>query len=229
MNKLIELNEEGMFLGDIPFFGGDITIDNWTRDYPPNGMYSAKYNGTRLDTGEWIDGEWIDTVENNIGLVVYNTTTKEQLKIIALGPIPEGYTTQVPKEFDYWDGSLWITDIALRNTVLKARKLAEINHDLEVALSALRVEYPESEIMSWVKQESEARSWLRDNTRPTPLIDLIASSRGLDKALLINKVIQKSDQYAFAVGTAIGRRQMLEDQIKAIAIGQESLLDQIKF
>lgn len=170
-----------------------------------------------------------DYIENNVGITVYSTKTKEPLKISELGPIPDGYTSQVPKEFDYWDGSLWITDMVLRNATLKKRKLAEINNDLETALAALRVEYPESEIMSWTKQETEARAWLRDNTRATPLIDLIASQRGLDKALLINKVIEKSDQYSFAVGSAIGRRQMLEDQVKLVEVGKESKLDQIKF
>lgn len=175
-------------------------------------------------------GDWTAIQVNDDGTkTVYNTSTKEPRTISAYEDVPAGYTAQVPREFDYWDGSLWITDVGLRNTELKKRKLAEINHDMEVALANLRVEYPESEIMSWTKQENEARAWLRDNTRATPLIDLISSQRGLDKALLINKVIQKADQYALAVGTAVGRRQLLEDQVKAIAVGQESKLDQIKF
>lgn len=168
--------------------------------------------------------------ENHLGKIVYNVTTKEPKTIDYLGPIPpEGYTTQVPREFDTWDGSLWITDMVLRNKTLRKQKMSEVNAAFENAMLSVRSEYTESEIMSWAKQESEARKWLRDNTYTTPLIDLIADARGLDKLDLINKVVLKADQYAYATGVAVGRRQQLEDQVNAIAVGQESKLDQIKF
>lgn len=175
-------------------------------------------------------GDWTAIQVNDDGTkVVYNTTTKEPKTISAYEDDPVGYTSQVPKEFDYWDGSLWITDLQLRNTVLKQRKLTEINHAMELALASLRIEYPESEIMSWTKQESEARLYLINPNHKTPLLDLIVESRGMDKLELINKVILKAEQYAFAVGMAVGRRQMLEDQIKAIKVGEENKLAQIQF
>lgn len=219
--KAYELDKNGYYIGDIPFFTEENKPAYYTLVPMTKSFFKPKFNGTK-----WVEG---DTRENYIGTTVYSISDKSALVITQLGPIPDGYTVQVPKEFDYWDGSLWITDIALRNATLKKRKLAEINHDLEVALSVLRSEYPESEIMTWNKQESEARAWMRDNTRPTPLVDLIASQRNIDKVLLINKIIEKSDQYAYAVGSAIGRRQMLEDKVKSVAVGQESKLDQIKF
>lgn len=229
MNKLIELTQDGFFAGDYPYFGGGNPLSNWTKDYPPSGLFKAKYTGKRQATGEWVGGQWIETVENHIGEVVYNTTTKESLVINQLGPIPEGYTDQVPREFDYWDGSLWITDLELRNRILKARKIREINNACEESISVLRSEYPDSEVISWSKQEIEARKALTDPNYPTPLVDLIAEARGMDRIELINKIIQKSDQYAYAVGLAIGRRQYIEDRIKAISIGEESMLDQITF
>ena len=160
---------------------------------------------------------------------VYKTSDKSVLTIPKWANAPIGYTNQVPREFDSWDGNLWITDAVLRNKTLKRRKLVEINAAFEVAMLSVRVDYTESEIMSWSKQETEAKSWLLNNNHPTPLLDLIASARSLDKATLINKVILKSDQYAYATGVAVGRRQYLEDCIALIAVGQESKLDQIKF
>lgn len=204
-------------------------MPDWTYSRPPGGMYKAKYTGTRTSTGEWKNGSWIDDVENNIGKVIYNTTTKESKTITEIGPIPAGWTEMEPKEFDYWDGSLWITDLVLRNQVLKQRKINSINQKFEDAMQAVRWEYTESEIMSWYKQEGEARYWLKDNTYPTPLVDLIAEARGLEKSDLINKIITKADQYAVATGIAVGRRQACEDQIKAITVGNEAQLDQIQF
>lgn len=167
--------------------------------------------------------------ENNIGVVVYSTTTKEPKTIDALGPIPVGYTKQVPREFDYWDGSLWITDVVLKNKTLRKRKMTVINAAFENAMLAVRNEYTESEIMSWPKQEAEAKKWLADNKYPTPILDLIAEARNVDKLDLINKVITKANQYAYATGVAIGRRQHLEDRVALVEVGQEYKLDQINF
>ena len=160
---------------------------------------------------------------------IYKTEDKTLVVIPGWAPIPAGYTDLVPKEFDRWDGSLWITDLPARLVYLKAKKLQQINEALESALSQLRVEYPESEIMSWTKQETEARGYILDPLANTPMIDLISDARGIDKTLLVGKVIEKSDAYSAAVGMAIGRRQMLEDQVNKFKVGQEKALDKIKF
>lgn len=220
--KAYELDANGYYIGDIPFFDPNTAPPFYTRVEMVGSFFKPKFDGKK-----WIEG---DTRENHLGTIVYNVVTKEPKVVDYLGPIPpEGYTTQVPREFDYWDGQLWITDLVLRNKTLRQRKLKEVNTDFEKAMLAVRNDYTESEIMSWSKQEDEARKWLADNSVATPLLDLIASARGLDKATLLNKVVLKADQYAYATGVAVGRRQQLEDQIALIAIGQESKLDQIKF
>lgn len=162
---------------------------------------------------------------------VYNTTDKSAVQIPTWAPCPVGYTSQVPKEFDYWEdvNNLWETDMQLRNKTLKRRKMLEINHAFETSMLAVRNDYTESEIMSWTKQEVEARRWLKDPEYDTPICDLISQARGMDKTELINKIIIKADQYAYATGLAVGRRQACEDQVNAVPVGQEAKLDQIKF
>ena len=220
--KAYELDKNGYYISDIPFFDPNSTPPFYTTVAMTGRFFKPKFDGIK-----WVEGE---TRENHLGKTVYNIVTKEPKIVDYLGPIPpEGYTTQVPREFDYWDGQLWIADKVLKNKVLKQRKLSQINAAFENAMLAVRSDYTESEIMSWSKQEYEARRWLTDNTHPTPLLDLIAEARGLDKTMLLNKVVLKADQYAYATGLAVGRRQQLEDQILAVAIGQESKLDQINF
>lgn len=220
--KAYELDKNGYYIADIPFFDLATAPPYYTQVVLVGSFFKPKFDGKN-----WVEG---DTRENHLGTIVYDVVSKEPKVIDYLGPIPpEGYTTQVPREFDKWDGSLWITDLVLKNKTLRKRKMATINADFENAMLAVRSEYTESEIMSWAKQESEARKWLRDNTSVTPLIDLIADARGLDKSNLINKIVLKADQYAYATGVAVGRRQQLEDQVNAVAVGQESKLDQIKF
>lgn len=221
--KAYELDKDGYYISDIPFFDATTAPKYYTLVVMSGSFFKPKFDGTK-----WVEG---DTRENHIGQTVYRIADKAPLLITTLGPIPEGYTAQVPREFDTWDGSLWITDLVLRNKVLKQRKMTEINNALEQALSALRTEYPESEIMSWTKQEDEARRFLKYGAAAvaTPLIDHIVEARGCDKLELINKIVLKADQYAYAVGMAVGRRQYLEDQVMAIAIGDESKLDQYHF
>lgn len=219
--KAYELDQNGFYVTDIPFFDQNTAPKYYTQVPLTQSFFKPKFDGTK-----WVEG---DTRENHIGQTVYRITDKSPLVITTLGPIPDGYTAQVPKEFDQWDGQLWITNTALRNTVLKRRKMNEINTSFETALSQLRSEYPESEIMSWTKQEDEARRYLLDNTIATPLVDSIVEARGCDKAELINKIVLKADQYSYAVGMAVGRRQYLEDRVMVVAIGHESELDQYHF
>lgn len=108
---------------------------------------------------------------------------------------------------------------------LCARQLREINAACEAELAAIRAKYPESEVLSWAKQEDEARRWQawadEDEPNPaeepaTPLVDMLAAERGMDKAELVGRIIAKADAYTQAVGVAVGKRQRLEDQLDAI-------------
>ncbi len=92
---------------------------------------------------------------------------------------------------------------------LKAKEV--INLDYTTKVNALTVDVPNNEILTWIKQESEARSYLADNTVATPLIDALCAARGIAKDYLIGKIIQKADAYAVAIGTLTGERQKAED------------------
>jgi len=90
---------------------------------------------------------------------------------------------------------------------LREKQLAEINARCEKELQALRVTYPYSEVLTWDKQEAEARAG------GGPLIDALAAARGIDKQELIARIIAKADAYATAVGEILGRRQAEEDAL----------------
>ena len=48
------------------------------------------------------------------------------------------------------------------------------------------------------------------------MLEQIARVRGVPLDLLIEKVIEKSNQFAVAIGIIIGKRQQLEDRLMAI-------------
>jgi len=50
-------------------------------------------------------------------------------------------------------------------------KLIDINKSFEIEMSALTSQYPASEMLSWSKQEAEARAYEADPLASTPLVD----------------------------------------------------------
>lgn len=99
---------------------------------------------------------------------------------------------------------------------LKSGKRAELSKKCEADIAALRAGYPESEVLSWSKQEDEARALVADANAATPLLDALSEARGIDKAVLAGRVIAKADAFAGISGTLIGKRQRLEDQLDAL-------------
>lgn len=123
--------------------------------------------------------------------------------------------------FSVGDDLLMVAAVAEENVSLysfhpddyRAHKLAEIKAACEAELSALQAEYPESEVLSWDKQEREARAFVADPAAPVPLISGLAAAREIDVQDLANRIIQKADAYTAAIGAALGKRQKLEDQL----------------
>lgn len=129
---------------------------------------------------------------------------------------------QFLNRFDYElvDNTLMLNPIVPPAPTLNALKLAkkaEITQAFNLNMSAVVGDTPNHEISSWGKQEAEARAFANAATtnNPTPLIDNLATARGIPKALLAGKIIQKADLYSSYSGQLIGKRQGLEDAIDA--------------
>ena len=97
-------------------------------------------------------------------------------------------------------------------------KLADKADQLKNSLLA---GYPQTEIESFYRQEKEALAWQADHNTPTPMLSQIARVRGVPLDMLINKVIEKSAQFAVAIGIIIGQRQEFEDRLLALKTPQE--------
>ena len=81
--------------------------------------------------------------------------------------------------------------------------------------------YPQTEIESFYRQEKEALAWQADHNTPTPMLSQIARVRGVPLDMLIEKVIEKSAQFAVAIGIIIGQRQAFEDRLLALKTPEE--------
>ena len=111
------------------------------------------------------------------------------------------------------DGSIEARFRELTNAELSPYLLTDINADYQREIALITSGIPVSEISTWTKQESEARAYIIDSNASTPFIDAICTARGCEKSYLVNKIIEKADEYAVAVGTLTGVRQKLEKEI----------------
>ena len=93
----------------------------------------------------------------------------------------------------------------------KAAKLAEINSTYDAATSSLVATYPQTELLTFDQQESEARAYDADPTSETRLVDMLSKGRQIDKAELVRRIILKSDAFKLSAGYLTGQRQRYED------------------
>ena len=96
---------------------------------------------------------------------------------------------------------------------VKAAKLSEINAAADRAIATLTATYPDRELATFDKQESEARAYAADATASTPLLSALAQARGIPLDELVRRVLAKADAFAVASGSIIGQRQALEDRL----------------
>lgn len=136
---------------------------------------------------------------------------------------PEAYNDEVAPYVALWQAEKALRDKAAAEAAeeynslasTKTRKLAEINAACDAALAALTAGYPSSELLTFDKQEAEARALLADPEAATPFLTPLAAARGLETEELARKVIAKADAFTTASGHVIGLRQKDEDRLKA--------------
>lgn len=124
---------------------------------------------------------------------------------------------QPAKYYKASSNGTWIFDI----TKAKKEKLSEINLEYNKSTSSLVSTYPQTEVLTFDKQEQEARAWLEDNSIETPLIDALTEGRQINKADLVNRIINKSNLFAIQTGYLTGQRQYYEDQLELATTEEE--------
>lgn len=98
-----------------------------------------------------------------------------------------------------------------------SRKFQEINSKCQLALNAITLTYPDKELLTFNKQEQEARAYLSGDTSVnTDHIKAIADGRGISLEELTQKIIIKADAFSVISGTLIGMRQKYEDQLESL-------------
>lgn len=131
------------------------------------------------------------------------------------------YSGKAPSEYYVFDSkskSFKVSE-AKKTEFFKSKKeslLSTLSDKTDKIKDGLLVGYPQAEIDSFYRQEKEALAWQVNNKADTPMLKQIARIRNIPFDVLVQKVIEKSEQFALAVGAIIGQRQSFEDRLLAL-------------
>ncbi|MDA3967371.1 hypothetical protein [Helicobacter sp. WB40] len=97
----------------------------------------------------------------------------------------------------------------------KVGKIKELINSYNQAIKPYIIDTPDSEMLTWERQESEAKSYqVSKNPSDAPLLAKLAENRGVSLEVFANKVLEKSTLYREVSSKLIGKRQALEDRVK---------------
>lgn len=94
--------------------------------------------------------------------------------------------------------------------------LTEINQAYTKAVADMVRDTPDFERESWPKQELEAKAYSADSNAPTPYVDTLAAARGIPRAVLLGRILEKVALYETAHAYLTGLRQAKEDALNAL-------------
>lgn len=128
------------------------------------------------------------------------------------------YSGAAPTEYHFFDikAKKFKESQEKKNNFLTSKKealLASLADKADKIKNGLLAGYPQTEIESFYRQEKEALAWQANNKADTPMLKQIARIRNIPFEVLVQKVIEKSEQFALAVGVIIGQRQAFEDKL----------------
>ncbi|MHC1792200.1 hypothetical protein [Solidesulfovibrio sp.] len=110
-------------------------------------------------------------------------------------------------------GQPWGMDLG----AAKAARIAEATAVCNAVLSPLGVEYGRWETATWDQQYAEAVALMADPAASVPLIAALAQARGMDVAVLAQRIIRNRETWSVLTGSVIGQRLAIVDQINACA------------
>lgn len=158
-----------------------------------------------VDLSGMLEGVRVMQWDGEAGHVEYDWWPNERIETIAA----------IQSFIDLWNAAA-PGSIPLTQDEMIVAAHARINGAYNAAVNALTAGYPQTEIDSWSKQESEARAWQADRTSPTPWIDSAATARDITRDSLAVLILNNANALAPIHGALTGKRQLLRDAINAL-------------
>ena len=96
-------------------------------------------------------------------------------------------------------------DFLRRNDVY----IAGLEASIQAEIKNIVKDYPQFEIDSFATQESEANAYMKDNEAPTPFIDNLCLNRGIEKSVMVAKILANAEALKLATAPIIGQYQKI--------------------
>lgn len=96
-------------------------------------------------------------------------------------------------------------DFLRRNDVY----IAGLEATIQAEIKNIAKGYPQFEIDTFATQESEANAYIKDNEAPTPFIDNLCLNRGIDKDIMVAKILANAEALKLATAPIIGQYQKI--------------------
>lgn len=182
------IDQDSLFVEEQYFDDGRQSIE---AEMPDLAQYQA---------AQW-DGQGWKIIPDYRGCVVF-AGGQEQVWD-KLGDLPDGVSLTPPESVNI-DG-------------LKSVKLVALNAAAQAFINkhAGIDSVPEFEFASWAIQAAEAKAWQADKAAPTPVLDGIATARGMSADTLKAAALRKTLAYEQLAAHVAGQRQALQSKIEA--------------
>ena len=147
----------------------------------------------------------------------YGTTighrSSDENRIVTLGNIGE-YTyifaevlTDQPKELEFEQIDLTASEfeqLSQGDVYIKG-----LEFTTQFQIDHIGKSYPQFERDTFAVQETEANAYMKDKEAPTPFIDNLCSSRGIDKDIMVAKILANAEALKLATAPIIGQYQKI--------------------
>ena len=147
----------------------------------------------------------------------YGTTighrSSDENRIVTLGNIGE-YTyifaevlTDQPKELEFEQIDLTASEfeqLSQGDVYIKG-----LEFTTQFQIDHIGKSYPQFERDTFAVQETEANAYMKDKEAPTPFIDNLCSSRGIDKDIMVAKILANAEALKLVTAPIIGQYQKI--------------------
>ena len=171
--------------------------------YFDNGRQSIEAEPPECSDGQaarWTGEAW-EIIPDYRGQIVYSDG--REVFWDKAGELPKGVSLSAAQSVDL--------------AALKTAKISQLNAAAQafIGASAGIDSVPEFEFASWAIQAAEAKAWQADKAASTPVLDGIATARGIPADTLKAAALRKTLAYEQLAAHVAGQRQALQSKIEA--------------
>lgn len=175
-------------------------------------IFLTDKNKTIIGIAEYVHPDFIP--KNSLPVLKIDdedTQTINKLKAI-LGFVQIDEQGDLPET--WYEDALLLKNASEIDSTYQA-KFSELHDNADALIQDVMNNYSEVEKETWATQRAEAEAWFADNNSLTPRIDRLSELRGVDRLIMIQKVLDAITALEDLSFEIVGMQQAKEDELNA--------------